>query len=233
MRMTGDKYGNLWKFQSQCHDAICKIVTAAAGFQSHVTSENNRVCAFALCSRDRATDGLDGMLKLNSTSKLRAKPKRHARRCNSNNRNFDSSDLLQDKGLDFCERMLRIRKFTGRLALQQRVRSQDWHCRSLQGLLKRRDSPVELMIADNPCVVFEMIEQVDHQFAFAAQADFSALINIPDIDQDGISILSPPTPDLRNATRHSTTIRTSVVIGSWQNITVKIRRVENRDANCV
>ena len=59
MPMTGDKYGNLWKFQSQCHDAICKIVTATAGFQSHVTGENNRVCAFALCSRDRATDGLD------------------------------------------------------------------------------------------------------------------------------------------------------------------------------
>jgi len=60
------------------------------------------------------------------------------------------------------------------------------------------------MIADDPGVVFEMIEQVDHQRALVSKADVSALIHVADVDQDRVGILPPPAPDLasRNAPIH-------------------------------
>ena len=116
------------------------------------------MCALTLCPRDRAPDRLNRILKIDPVSKFRSKPKRHARRRDSDNGKLDPLDLLQNERLNFREWMFRIGKFAGWFSLEHCVRSQHWHCRTLQRLLKRLHSPVELMIADNPCVVFEMIE---------------------------------------------------------------------------
>ena len=78
--------------------------------------------------------------------------------------------------------MFCIGKFARRLSLQYRIRSQHWHRRSLQSLVKHLDSPIEFMIANDPSVVPEMIEQIDHQFALVSQTDFGALIHVADVD---------------------------------------------------
>src|SRR5437660_12552802 len=92
-------------------------------------------------------------------------------------------------------------------------------------------APIEFMVPNNPRVVFEMIEEINHQLAFAAQPHLGALINITDIDENRVSVLSAPPPNLRDATRQSAHIKVSVVIDRRQNVTVQIGRMQDRDAD--
>ena len=78
-----------------------------------------------------------------------------------------------------------------------------------------------------------MIEELDHERAVGAQTDIGALINVADVDQDRISILPPPAPDLGGATRESAQVRVSCVIGRGQNVPVQIGSVKDRDLNDV
>jgi hypothetical protein len=78
-----------------------------------------------------------------------------------------------------------------------------------------------------------VIEKIDHQFAFVSEAHLCALIDVADIDQDGIRILPSPLADLRDATRKTAPISGSVVIRCGQNMAMQIRRVQNRDAEGV
>ena len=89
------------------------------------------------------------------------------------------------------------------------------------------------MITDDPRVVFEMIEQIDHQLALVAEADVGALIHVADVDQNRVRILLSPASDLRHAARQSAAIWVSVVVGRRQNMTVQIRRVQDRNTNRV
>ena len=147
---------------------------------------------------------------------------------------LDPCDFLQNERLNFCKWMFRIRKFAGRFSFQSTCSQPELALLDLcNACSKRLDSPIEFVIADDPGVVFEMIEQIDHQFALVSQADFSALIHVADVDQDRVWILPSPAPDLRSATRQPAAIRISVVIGGWQNMAVEVRRVQDRDANRV
>ena len=76
------------------------------------------------------------------------------------------------------------------------------------------------MIADDPGVIFEMVEQIDHQRAFVSKADIGALIYVADVNQYRIGIFPLPAPDLRRATCQSAPIPVSVVIGGWKDMTV-------------
>src|SRR6266566_6511948 len=189
------------------------------------------MCAFTLCSHNRATDRLDRLLKIDSPGKFPRKPKRHPGCRDPYDRQFDPRDFLQNGRLNFCVWMFRIGKFARRLPLQHRVHSQHRHSRSLQSLVKWLDSPIEFVIANDPRVVSEMIKQIDHQLTFAMQADLGALIDVADVDQNRVWILSPPAPDLRDATRHATAIGISIVIGGGQNVSVQIRRMQDGDAD--
>src|SRR5437763_10430865 len=79
MRMTSDKRRDFWKLRSQRHHRVRKIIATAAHFQSHVARQNNRICTLALCLRDGAANGLDGMLKLDPAREFRDQPKRNSR----------------------------------------------------------------------------------------------------------------------------------------------------------
>src|SRR3989442_12702371 len=78
-----------------------------------------------------------------------------------------------------------------------------------------------------------MIEEINNGCAVGAQADVSSLTNIVDVDQDRISILPSPSPDLRHAARETAEVRVSGVIARRQNMSMQIGRVENRDLNRV
>ena len=73
-------------------------------------------------------------------------------------------------------------------------------------------SPIEFMIADDPGVVLEMIQQIDHQRPSVSEADISALIHVADIDQDRVGIFLPPAFDLCRAARQSAAIWNSIII---------------------
>src|SRR5215471_284753 len=94
----------------QRHYCVREVIAAGARLEPHVTCEHNRVRAFAVRFRNCAAYRLNGILKINSNRKLPWKPERHAWRCDSDNRDFDALNLLHDKWLNLCERMLRIGK---------------------------------------------------------------------------------------------------------------------------
>src|SRR5947199_5787458 len=123
--------------------------------------------------------------------------------------------------------MIRIGKVARRLSVQGRVHSKHLHSRSLESLVKWLDSPIEFVIANDPRVVSEMIKQIDHQLTFAMQADLGALIDVADVDQNRVWILSPPAPDLSDATRHPTAIGISIVIRRRRNVSVQLRRMQS------
>ena len=50
--------------------------------------------------------------------------------------------------------------------------------------MERFDSPIELVISDDPCVVIEMIEEINHQPALISQAHVRAFIDVANIDED-------------------------------------------------
>jgi hypothetical protein len=91
--------------------------------------------------------------------------------------------------------------FAGRFTFQDCVRCQDRHARRLHGPQKGVHSPVELVIANDPGVIAQVIKQIYNELPFAAQTDISSLINVSDIDQDGIPILPAPSPDLSDTPR--------------------------------
>jgi len=78
-----------------------------------------------------------------------------------------------------------------------------------------------------------MIEEIDHERAVRSQADIGPLINVADVDQDQISILASPAPNLGDAAREAAKVRISCVIARGQNVSVEIGRVEDRDLNGV
>src|SRR5262245_9161372 len=160
------------------------------------------------------------MPKIKSPGKFRPKPKRHPGRCDADDCDLDSSNLLQNGRLNFYKWVLRVWKFTGRFSFHQYVRGKDRHVRSLQCILKAFHPPIEFMIADDPSIVFEMVEQIDHERAIVSKADVSALVNVTDVDQYRVRIFTPPTFDLRRATRESAAIWTAIIINSWQNVTM-------------
>src|SRR5438093_11030869 len=98
------------------------------------------------------------MLKIKPGGKLSRKPERHPGRRNPDDREFDPRDFLDDVWPNFCQRMFGIREFARGLAFQYSVGSQHRHRRTLQSLVERLDCPIELMIANDPRVVFKMIE---------------------------------------------------------------------------
>jgi hypothetical protein len=89
------------------------------------------------------------------------------------------------------------------------------------------------MIAYDPGVIFEMIEQIDHQRALVSEADVSALVYVADVDQDRVGIFLLPAPDLRRAARQSAAICISIVVKGRQDMTVQIRCMQDRNTNRV
>ena len=87
------------------------------------------------------------------------------------------------------------------------------------------------MIADNPRVVFQMIEEIDHQRAVCAQTDIGALIDVADVDQERVSILPAPAFDLRSAARDPAEVAVPEIIARRQDMSVEIGRVNDRDLN--
>ena len=129
--------------------------------------------------------------------------------------------------------MLGIQTIAGRNPFHRHVGRQHRHCRSSQRVGEYVDAPVEFMIADDPRVVFQVVKQIDHQFTLAAQPNLGALINVADVNQDGVTILSSPLTDLCDAARQSAQIGISGVIARRQNVPVQIGRVQDRNANRV
>jgi hypothetical protein len=72
-----------------------------------------------------------------------------------------------------------------------------------------------------------MIKKIDHERAVGAQTDIGALINVADVNQDRISILPAPAPNLGDATREPAEISVSLVIARGQNVPMQIGRVQD------
>src|SRR5438477_5127892 len=94
-------------------------------------------------------------------------------------------------------------------------------------------APIEFMIPNNPGVVLKIIEEIDHEFAFAAQTDVGPLINITDVDQNRVAISPSPLVDLRDAPCQPSHSRSSLIVQGRQNVTVQIGCVQNGNRNCV
>src|SRR6266496_4705363 len=118
MRMAGDKHCDLRKFRRQSHYCIGKIIATSARLESHVTCQHDRVRASVFRPRNRAANGLDRMPKIKSPGKFGPKPKRHPRRGDADDCEFDTRNLLQNERLNFCKWMVCIWKFASGFLLQ-------------------------------------------------------------------------------------------------------------------
>ena len=92
-------------------------------------------------------------------------------------------------------------------------------------------APVELVIADDPGVVGERVEAADHGRAARAQADFGALVNVADVEEERVGIGALPLADLRGATGQSAEVGVVVVIDGGQDVAVEVGGVENGDGD--
>ena len=80
--------------------------------------------------------------------------------------------------------MTRIIEDASRLSFEKRVGRQHRHFRSLDGAQKRLDAPIELVVTDDPGVVAQEIEEIDHHPATIAEREFGPLIDVANVDQD-------------------------------------------------
>src|SRR3954464_4317848 len=103
--MSMARYENcdIRKLGSHRHHRIREVIATRTRLQSHVTCEDNRVRALAFRFNNRTPYRLHRILKINSHRKLPRKPERHARRCDSDNCDFDPFDFLNDEWLNLCE----------------------------------------------------------------------------------------------------------------------------------
>ena len=192
-----------------------------------MTCQHNRLCPVTLRLRDRAADWFHRVFKIEAADKFRAKPKRHSRRRHPDNGDFDPIDFLQDIRPNFCEWISRIQNFAAGFSFPRHVRCHHRHFGFCQRVHERLHAPIEFVIANDPGVVFQIIEEIDHERAVRSQADIGALVDIADVDQDRISILASPSPDLSNAARKPAEIGVALVIGSGQNVSVEVGRVKD------
>jgi len=83
----------------------------------------------------------------------------------------------------------RIQDFAAGFSFHRHVRCQHRHFGFCQRVHERLHAPIEFVIADDPGVVIQMIEKIDHERAVRAQTDVGSLVNVADVNQDRISIL--------------------------------------------
>ena len=183
-----------------------------------------------LARRMARRTGSIGFWKSDPVDKLRRKPKRHSGSREANNRDLDSGDFLQEEGLDFREGVTRITEVAGGFALEQGIGRQDRHGGALDGMKEGFDAPVELVIANDPGIVPEQVEELDHHPALIGERELGALVDVANIDQERVWIFLPPAPDLRDATRHPAEIGAAVVIDCRQDMAMQIGRVQEGNA---
>jgi hypothetical protein len=87
------------------------------------------------------------------------------------------------------------------------------------------------VIAHNPRIVGERIEAANHGRAPRFQAELGALVDVADVDEDGVRVRSPPLPDLGGATGQATKIGMTLIIDRGENVAVQIGRVQNGDGD--
>jgi hypothetical protein len=80
------------------------------------------------------------------------------------------------------------------------VAGEDGHGGKLHRLRERLDAPVELVIADDPRIVPQRIEQADHERASRREAWLGALVNVADIDERPVRVFLLPAADLGGTT---------------------------------
>jgi len=87
------------------------------------------------------------------------------------------------------------------------------------------------VIAYDPCVVVEGVEALDHGGALRAQADFGSLIDVADVEENGVGIGLTPLADLCGATGEAAEVAVIAVVGRWQDVAVQIGGMKNGNRN--
>ena len=123
--------------------------------------------------------------------------------------------------------MMRVAEVAGSVAMEKRVRGQHRHGGALDPVEEWLDAPIEFMIPNQPGVVTEEIEELDHHPALIGEGELRALIDVADVDQERVGIFLAPAPDLGDAARHPAKIAAPAIIDCRQNVTVQISRVQN------
>jgi hypothetical protein len=87
------------------------------------------------------------------------------------------------------------------------------------------------VVTDDPGVVAEQIEKFDHDPAFIAESDLGPLIDIANIEEEGVGIVTSPKFDLGRAPGEAAQIGMAFVIERGQDMTMEIGRVEQAQPN--
>ena len=85
------------------------------------------------------------------------------------------------------------------------------------------------MIPQNPCVILQFIEKIDHETPPSHPSHSSSLIHVSYVNKEGMRITLSPFSDLRRTPGKPTHIRYSSISLGWTNMAMKVRSMENRD----
>ena len=83
------------------------------------------------------------------------------------------------------------------------------------------------MVAQYPCVVAELSEQIDEEFPLVVVGLGGALVEVADIDEDGIRVLFAPSANLRGAAGEASDIAGAGVGGGGEDVAVEVGGVED------
>src|SRR5262245_52475215 len=122
--------------------------------------------------------------------------------------------------------MIGLAEDAGRLSGKGGVRRQDRHPRCANRAKERFDPPVEFVVPDDPGVVAQEIEELDHSSSLISEPKLGALINVSDIEEERIWTFATPGFYLGCAAREATEVGMPVVIDCRQDMAVQVGGVQ-------
>ena len=87
------------------------------------------------------------------------------------------------------------------------------------------------MVPDDPGVVIKEIEEIDHRPSLVPEPELRALIDVADIEQEGVWIFAAPGIDLGCAPGQAAEVGMALVIDRRQNMPMQIGRVQETQPN--
>ncbi len=107
------------------------------------------------------------------------------------------------------------------------IGSEDGGFGGFQVSVKDFRTPIEVVVAESPCVVLEGFEKVYEVAAFGFVGEGGALVEIADIDKEGVCILFFPLTDLSGAACEAAEIGEAGVGFGGEDVAVKVCGVDD------
>ena len=221
-----DLPAGLSEFVHPVGEIIRRWFASMESLQAKVTRQDNGIHIRSLQFFDGILDGLQWIAGKEIGEQSLVQPCGKPRRDRADNPDLESGDFLDQIGSHLAHGVV-ILQLIGPFAAHLGIGGQHRHRGSPDAFHHRAESPVEFMIAYHPGVILEFVEEVDHDLAIAGTALRGALIDVPDIDQEGVGLGRLPLFNLRRAAGQTSYVFDSFVGFSGPDVAVQVGGIED------